>query len=73
MFTSKVTIRKGKSFELISYGNGAAYELRRDDSESIFLQGDDAEAFRQELEDLERLMLRQPVDLVLKSMWEMYC
>lgn len=73
MFTSKVTIRKGDSFELISYGNGTAYELRRDHGESIVLQGDDAEVFRQELEDLERLMLHQPVDLVLKCMWEMYC
>lgn len=39
-----------------SYGNGTAYELRRDDK-SVFLQGDDTQAFRDSTMDADGYFL----------------
>ena len=45
MFSTQATIYNRNGWELTSYGNGAAYLLRRD-NKSVFLQGDDAHLFR---------------------------
>lgn len=39
-------------YSLVSHGKGLAYELTAPLGESLFLQGDDANDFRQELDDL---------------------
>jgi|SRR5271157_2509101 len=52
-----VMIYDTADFELVSFGNGFAYEFREkagDPDSNLWLQGDDASAFRQELEDMEQ-------------------
>ena len=47
MYTSKIIIEHGNGFKVTSYGNGAAYEIENETSgASVFLQGDDASAWR---------------------------
>jgi hypothetical protein len=54
MYSKRVTIHDGRNFEVVSYGNGAAYLfLNKDAGLSVFLQGDDAERFREEYEDVD--------------------
>lgn len=59
-----------QEFRLVSHGNGLAYELiNKESCRSIFLQGDDAGDFRDELEELsERLDYRE----ALRILWNDY-
>lgn len=69
----KVTLADGKRFRLISYGNGLAYSLEdKGTGRSVFLQGDDAAAFRSELETLETAHPDWDTDLILAEAWEPY-
>ena len=53
-FTSKVTIEDGPDYQVVSYGNGAAYALvRKSDDASTFIQGDAASEFRKEWQETE--------------------
>lgn len=46
---TRTTIYHSDRFDLVSYGNGTAYALHDNVThKSIFLQGDDAAAFRRE-------------------------
>jgi len=45
----KLVIMQFGPFEVLSYGNGTAYDVRRN-GEHFYLQGDDASQFRDECE-----------------------
>lgn len=50
---TRVIIHESGAYRLTSFGNGLAYALERlADAASIFVQGDDAESFRQTFEEL---------------------
>lgn len=54
----RVTIDDGRRtrFTVESYGNGLAYEIRQlDGDKSVFLQGDDATAFREDYDTADNL------------------
>lgn len=56
MYSGPIRIAERQGFTLDSYGNGAAYCFARVDvtpRESVFIQGEDAERFRAELEACE--------------------
>lgn len=64
MYTKQRTIWSGCGWTVISYGNGAAYDLKhvngksvffQGNGKSVFFQGDDAEAFWTELEAASRM------------------
>jgi hypothetical protein len=69
----QVTIYKSAPFELVSLGNGTAYELtRHDDGASIFWQGDDATELRQNIEAYEMLCPDYPIVRLLADIWNNY-
>lgn len=50
-YTSKVTIEDNEAYQVVSYGNGAAYAIvRKSDDKSIWLQDDAAGEFLKEYE-----------------------
>ena len=72
-----ITIMKAGPYELISSGNGLAYELINHGNEdgapwSLFVQGDDASQFRQEIENMEAAHPSMPSRDVLGHMWATY-
>ena len=70
---SRVEIAKGCGFALISIGNGWAYELGRNGADStLWLQDDDAAAFRDEWEALEAARPNDHTGALLREMWERY-
>lgn len=51
---SRVIVYHSDRFDLVSYGNGLSYELHDNASkQSVFVQGDDASAFREQWEAFE--------------------
>lgn len=47
MYRKQVSWPQGENYEVTSYGNGAAYSIKRKaDGASLFLDGDDADEFR---------------------------
>lgn len=67
-----VVISQWGPFSLTSYGRGILYTLRRKadgQSHSVVFQGDDASAFREELEDEENA---RPTVSALPEMWSRY-
>lgn len=48
-YSSRVMIHAEGAYAVVSWGNGAAYDFHRG-GQSVFLQGDDATAFRKALE-----------------------
>lgn len=72
-------IMSGGAFKLISYGNGTAYclELWGNDEcpekpWSVFVQGDDAAQFREEIAAIEAMHPAMPAREVLGQMWCTY-
>jgi hypothetical protein len=67
-------ISQGKRFELISYGNGAAYCLRDKPAKmSIVTQyGDDSAVFRNDFDAIESARPDDPNDSVLGELWDWY-
>lgn len=66
-------------WNLTSYGNGLAYCLTDktnisgdEDSCSLFVQGDDAITFRDELESLETTYPERPFNDLLGMIWSWY-
>lgn len=56
-----------------SYGNGLSYELRNKNADdSIYLQGDDATQFREELDAMENADPMCPTDTILNELWNTY-
>lgn len=61
MYTSKVTIADTPSWEVISHGRGAAYEVTGKGARkgvSLFFQGTDADVFRAEYEAAENAYVK---------------
>lgn len=50
--TRNIIEHQADGYTLTSHGNGLAYEITSPRGESLFVQGDDASDFRQELDDL---------------------
>ena len=70
-FSGPITIGEGKLFRLDSYGNGAAYTLwDLTTGASVYLQGDDATTFRDELDKVETVMPLGSQDEVLGWLWD---
>lgn len=66
-------IHETRRFVCISYGNGLAYALEmRSKRDSILLQGDDATAFRKELDNLTGRRLKLSYDEALGVLWDDY-
>jgi hypothetical protein len=66
-----IIVMNGSRHRLISYGNGLAYRLEdMKGRRSVFLQGDDAHQFRDELETLENLRPDDGADDILGWMWD---
>lgn len=70
MHSGPITIAKAHDFQLDSYGNGAAYALKCCDGASVWLSGDDATQFREELDALERAHPKWPQSRILAWMWD---
>lgn len=67
------TIMHGERYQLVSYGNGVAYEIReKDKTTSLFVQGDDATTLKQELDAIEAAFPEMSIDDVLARLWEPY-
>lgn len=76
------TVHAGKRFELISYGNGLSYELKRtiahavrlgaDPHESVYVQGDEAARFEGQREGWERLFPEADDDTICAMLWGHY-
>lgn len=65
-YTNKTTIHKGRNYEVISYGRGAAYEIvSKHDKKSLFLQGDDASNFNDEWDKLESKFPNKKTDDII--------
>lgn len=65
------TIHRGL-FTVISYGNGLAYSfgLTEDPEDSrLYVQGDDAAAFREEWASVERAYPHLPADTVVRDIY----
>lgn len=70
---NSVVILAGEPFTLTSYGNGTAYSLRNAArKQSIFVQGDDAAAFREEMERREEFFPDMLSADLLREMWWEY-
>jgi len=67
-------IHDTRHFRLVSYGNGLAYALERKGVSyaSILFQGDDADKFREELDNLSSGRLMLATDDVLRILWNDY-
>ena len=66
---SNVTIYQAGGYSLVSHGNGWAYTMIRPDGATLWLQDDDATAFREELDSLPATW---PVLAVLREMASRY-
>lgn len=70
-----IRIASSDTHELWSYSNGGAYELKAKDANgieaaSVFIPyGDDAVRFREEFENMAKLMND---DLAMRELWMMY-
>ena len=63
-----VFIRQRPDFNVISYGNGLAYAIEAKPSyASVFVQGEDAALFREEMETLEEIW--DDIDEALARLW----
>lgn len=70
-FSGPVRILEGHYYALDSYGNGAGYTLRAKTLKaSVWLQGDDAHTFREELDALEAAHPNDLPDALLSRLWE---
>lgn len=70
---TRVEIARGGGFHLVSHGNGTAYALSLDGAaESVFVQGDDATAFRDEWDALEAAKPDTHTTALLREMWSRY-
>lgn len=70
-YSSKVTIHRDL-FEVISYGNGAAYSfgLAEDEEDArLFVQGDDATAFREEWTSVENAYPHLATDTIIRDIY----
>ena len=69
----RLVILQTPRFDLVSWGNGAAYCLRRKtDLRTIFFQGEDAGLFRDELDTMEKVWPHRPTDELLALLWDQY-
>lgn len=60
-------------FILYSFGNGLAYDLtRRDGLGNVFVQGDDASTFRDELDAMESAAPDRATDEILGELFATY-
>lgn len=65
-----VIIQQSPQFVLTSYGNGTAYKLENTgEALSVFVQGDDAATFRDELDKFESC---NPEGDALAYLWDCY-
>lgn len=70
---TRIVIAKGGGFTLISIGNGLAYEFGRAGADrTVFVQGDDALAFREQWEAMETARPHAPTTALLRELWEQY-
>lgn len=70
-FSGPTRILEGERYALDSYGNGAGYTLRNKIAEtSVWLQGDDAASFREELDAQEAAHPHHDPDRVLSWLWD---
>lgn len=61
------------SFPLISWGNGAAYSFEDlSNASSVWVQGDDAAIFSQDLQDLEDANRTATTHVLLSKLWDQY-
>lgn len=69
----RATLHATPHYTLTSWGNGTAYELRHIASDqSVFVQGDDAAQFADEMADLENYRPDWSTDQVLGEMFSTY-
>ncbi len=69
----QVTVKKTDNYELISHGNGLAYELNNTAvKRSVFLQGDDALQFETELETWEKYHPYKATAEILGALFSQY-
>lgn len=71
MYSSKTVIHESDSFTVTSYGNGAAYAIETP-THSLFLQGDDAAQFRDELDAREQARPDMLTADILAELWGEY-
>lgn len=63
---NRAVIVDTQGWEVTSYGNGLAYAVKGP-SVDLFFQGDDADAFKDDWEAIERVHPDMPVGLVLRE------
>lgn len=69
----QVILVNSPRFELISYGSGIGYLLtNREIHKEVHVAGDDADAFREEWEEHERMFPLKSTDAVMAWMWDLY-
>ncbi|AFU86486.1 hypothetical protein D869_gp097 [Caulobacter phage CcrRogue] len=70
MYSGPLRISEGERFALDSYGNGAAYTFRdKTGKESVWMQDDDASAFRETYDALQTLLPSFGPDEILGILW----
>ncbi len=70
-FSGPITISQGGRYRLDSYGNGAAYAFwDQTTGRSVWLQGDDAEAFRAAFDRVEELRPIDEPDQIMAHLWD---
>jgi hypothetical protein len=73
MYTSQVVIYDTASFEVLSYGNGAAYKFTDKVTEKkCYFDGDDASSFREEIERWENAREDLSSEQILANIWSYY-
>lgn len=72
-YTTEAIIARGDGWALTSYGNGDAYALDNPSrGVSMFVQGDDANAFRDEYAALEHERPEAPQGYILAALYGRY-
>jgi len=70
----QVVIMQSDRYELTSYGNGLAYRLRnKERGRSLFVQGDEATSFRDELNAIENANPDWPIDRTFRWLLNECC
>jgi hypothetical protein len=70
-YSSRITIFSSELFDIVSYGNGYSYAFHNNkEKKSLFMQGEDAETFRNDIEAWENIDENMTYDDIYSIMWD---
>ena len=68
---TRTTLHSSPAFFLVSYGNGTAYIMAHQGA-TIYVQGDDADQLREDLESISVNFPNDPIEACLSRLWDIY-